>query len=73
MPNVEVSCAVTNCIFHEIENVCGAEKIKVDMNYSKKDNAEFAADFDARMIMEKAGHSTDTCCKTFKPKKESLL
>ena len=32
MPNVEVKCAVSNCIFHAKGNVCGAEKIEIDMD-----------------------------------------
>jgi len=71
MPNVQVSCAVSNCVFHEKGNVCGAEKIQIDMDYhSKNKNTEFASDFDFEEISEEASNSRDTCCKTFEPKDE---
>ncbi|WP_277584041.1 DUF1540 domain-containing protein [Psychrobacillus antarcticus] len=71
MPNVEVKCAVSNCIFHAKENVCGAEKIEIDMDYhANHNNTEFASEFDYRSISEEASHSADTCCKTFKSKRE---
>ncbi len=70
MPNVEVNCAVSNCIFHKKGNLCGAEKIQIDMDYhSKNKNTEFATDFDFKAISEEASDSTETCCKTFKSKK----
>ena len=69
MPNVEVKCAVSNCIFHAKGNVCGAEKIEIDMDYHANHNiTEFASEFDYRSISEEASHSADTCCKTFKSK-----
>lgn len=71
MPNVEVKCAVSNCIFHAKGNVCGAEKIEIDMDYhANHNNTEFASEFDYRSISEEASHSADTCCKTFKSKRE---
>ena len=72
MPNVEVNCTVSNCVFHEKSNICGAKEILVEMNYSpKKDTEEFASDFYLRPNTEQAAHSVDTCCKTFKPKFKS--
>lgn len=65
MPNVEVSCTVSNCIFHAKGNICGAEKIQVEMENPRINNTEFASDFDIRTVSEKAKHSSDTCCKTF--------
>lgn len=74
MPNVEVNCTVSNCVFHAKSDICGADKIKIDMDYySKNNNTEFASDFDTRIISKEAIHSVDTCCKTFKPKKEDVL
>lgn len=66
MPNVEVICTVSNCVFHDRDNLCGAAKIVVDMNEALKKDAEFGFDFDLRN--DKAKNSVDTCCKTFKPK-----
>ncbi|RKJ70972.1 DUF1540 domain-containing protein [Butyricicoccus sp. 1XD8-22] len=69
MPNVEVNCSVSNCVFHKKGNLCGAEKIQVDMDYHSSDaKTEFASDFDFKHIKEEANSSSDTCCKTFKPK-----
>lgn len=68
MPNVEVNCTVSNCIFHEKSNVCGAVAILVEMNGRPKGDTEFASDFDGWPNAEEAAHSVDTCCKTFKPK-----
>ena len=74
MPNVEVNCAVSNCVFHKKGNVCGADRIQVDMDYhSQNKNTEFASEFDFDSISEKASSSADTCCKTFKPKKGRVL
>lgn len=69
MPNVEVKCSVSNCNFHLKGNVCGAEKIEIDMDHhSNQRNTEFASEFDYSTISEEASRSADTCCKTFKPK-----
>ena len=70
MPNVEVKCTVSNCIFHAKGNVCGAEEIEIDMNHHANNRAEFASEFDYRSISEEASHSTETCCKTFKSKED---
>jgi hypothetical protein len=74
MPTLEVKCTVSNCFFHEKGNICGADKIEINMNNetSKKDRTEFASDFDFQTASEKAAHSTDTCCKTFVPKKDAI-
>lgn len=32
MPQVEVNCTVVNCIFHAKGDLCGAERIQVDMD-----------------------------------------
>lgn len=70
MPNVEVSCTISNCLFNKEGNLCGAEKILVDRteNARKKTNTEFAADFDEHLMAEKASTSSETCCQTFEPK-----
>ncbi|HWL24522.1 MAG TPA: DUF1540 domain-containing protein [Ureibacillus sp.] len=70
MPNVEVRCSVSNCVFHKEGNLCGAEKIEVDMDYhSNNRQTEFASDLDFDQIKEEANSSRDTCCKTFEAKK----
>ena len=71
MPNVEVKCTVSNCVFHEKSNICGAKEILVEMNHHPKKDSEFASDFDFRTNTEQPAHSGDTCCKTFKPKFKS--
>lgn len=70
MPKVEVNCTVSNCVFHAKGNLCGAEKIDIDMDYNANDRTEFASEFDFQTKSEKACDSADTSCKTFKPKKE---
>jgi hypothetical protein len=70
MPNVEVSCSISNCAFHAKGNICGAEKIKIDMDYESKYDTEFSQEFDFESKTEKANQSADTCCKTFKSKFE---
>lgn len=73
MPNVEVNCTVTNCVFHKKGNVCGAEKILIDMDYHSNDKStEFASEVDFREVQEEAKTSKETCCKTFKPKNEHV-
>jgi hypothetical protein len=72
MPNLEVKCTVSNCVFHDKRNLCGAEKIEINMDYQtmiKDRTEEFASDFDLKAISAKAATSTETCCNTFKPKK----
>ncbi|AWE08781.1 DUF1540 domain-containing protein [Lysinibacillus sp. 2017] len=71
MPTLEVKCTVSNCFFHAKGNVCGAEKIEINMNdqTNKNDLTEFASDF-FHEVKGKAAHSTDTCCKTFISKKD---
>lgn len=73
MPNVEVNCAVSNCVFHKKGNVCGASEIKIDMDNNAKSTTltEFASDFDAHITSEEVNNSSDTCCKTFKPKENN--
>lgn len=71
MPNVEVSCTIVNCEFHAKGNICGADKIQIDMDFhSKNQHAEFASEFDARMHFDEAKHSANTCCQTFQRKKD---
>ena len=70
MPTVEVNCTVSNCVFHAKGNICGAEKIQIDMDRfaNKKGDTEFSAEFDASKRKEEADRSSHTCCQTFKPK-----
>lgn len=68
MQNVEVSCSISNCTFHAEGNICGANKITIDMDYKSKYDTEFSQEFGFEEQKEKANLSADTCCKTFKPK-----
>jgi hypothetical protein len=68
MPNVEVSCSVANCDFHAEGNICGANKITIDMDFQSKYDTEFSQEIDFESRKEEASHSAETCCKTFKPK-----
>lgn len=71
MPNVQVSCTVSDCFFHKQGNLCGAEKIQIDVDqHSKNRKTEFATDFEFEQISEEAKTSRRTCCKTFEPKDE---
>jgi hypothetical protein len=70
MPNVEVKCSVSNCTFHAVGNVCGADKITIDMDYESKYDTEFSEEFGLANRQEEANKSADTCCKTFKQKLE---
>jgi hypothetical protein len=72
MPTLEVKCTVSDCFFHAIGDVCGAEKIQIDMTANKKDRTEFASDFDYQAVSKKAISSKDTCCKTFISKKDKF-
>ncbi|WP_338469415.1 DUF1540 domain-containing protein [Niallia sp. XMNu-256] len=69
MPNVEVKCSVSNCVFHAKGNVCGADKITIDMDYSSKYDTEFSNELGFERKTEEANESSETCCKTFKQKK----
>ena len=72
MPTVEVNCTVSNCVFHAKGNICGAEKIEIDMDYRSKNNnlTEFASDFNFHTVSEEASQSSETCCKTFVSKQQ---
>jgi hypothetical protein len=70
MPNVEVKCTVANCYFHDEGNVCGADKITIDMDHQSKFDTEFSSEFGYADRKEEAEESADTCCKTFKAKNE---
>ena len=67
---LEVKCTVSDCFFHAKGNVCGAEKIEInlDTQASKNGESEFGSEF--LFTPKKASFSTDTCCKTFKPKND---
>lgn len=69
MPNVQVNCTISNCLFYEKGNLCGAESILVDRTENGRggNNTEFASDFDDFSVTEKASTSSETCCQTFKP------
>ncbi|MGM0876560.1 MAG: DUF1540 domain-containing protein [Bacillota bacterium] len=68
MPNVEVNCSISNCTFHAEGNICGANKITIDMDYQSKYDTEFSQELGFENRKEDANQSADTCCKTFKPK-----
>lgn len=68
MPNVEVSCSISNCTFHAEGNICGANQITIDMDHQSKYDSEFSQEFGFANFKEEASHSADTCCKTFKQK-----
>lgn len=70
MPVLEVKCTVSDCFFHAKGNVCGAEKIEINMDKQniKNRESEFASEF--LFSPNKAADSADTCCQTFKPKNE---
>lgn len=68
MPNVEVGCSVSNCVFHAEGNLCGAKQIKIDMDYQSKYDSEFSDELGFENRSEEASHSKETCCKTFKAK-----
>lgn len=68
MPNVDVSCSVANCVFHDPGNICGADRITIDMDFMSKYGTEFSQELGFESRKEEANHSADTCCKTFKSK-----
>ncbi len=70
MPNVEVSCSISNCTFYGEGNVCRAEKIMVDLDRHSGYNSEFAEEFGYKDHIDEAAKSAQTCCRTFKPKEK---
>ncbi|MFD1737443.1 DUF1540 domain-containing protein [Bacillus salitolerans] len=71
MPNVEVSCSISNCSFYKEGNLCGAEKIMVDIDKHSTYEAEFSNEFGYEDHQDQVAESAQTCCRTFKPKKLS--
>ena len=53
MPNVEVNCSISNCTFHAEGNICGADKITIDMGNQSKYDTEFSQEFDALQVARK--------------------
>ena len=70
MPKVEVSCAISNCSFYGDGNVCTAEKIMVELDNHARYDTEMSAELGEKNHIDTAGHSAETCCKTFKPKRD---
>ncbi|RBW69178.1 DUF1540 domain-containing protein [Bacillus taeanensis] len=68
MPNVEVSCSISNCAYNVDARLCGAEKIMIDMDQHANFHTEFSGEL-GREHVDEARKSEETCCKTFKPKK----
>ncbi|MEH6907773.1 DUF1540 domain-containing protein [Neobacillus drentensis] len=69
MPKVEVSCAISNCSFYGQGNVCTAEKIMVELDNHARYDTEMSSELGEMNHVDQAGHSAETCCKTFKPKR----
>lgn len=68
MANVDVKCTVANCYFYKVGNICGADKITIDMDHQSKFDSEFSSELGDDERKEAATKSADTCCKTFKQK-----
>ncbi|QOR68666.1 DUF1540 domain-containing protein [Cytobacillus suaedae] len=68
MPNVEVSCSISNCTFYGEGNVCRAEKIMVDLDRHSSYDSEFGEELGYKDHIDEAAKSAQTCCRTFKPK-----
>lgn len=68
MPNVEVSCSISNCTFYGEGNICQAEKIMVDLDRHSSYDVEFGEELGYKDHIDKAAKSAQTCCRTFKPK-----
>ena len=69
----EVSCSVANCTYWKENNKCGADMIMIDIdaNANKKYDAEFAGEgFDSEHQYQ-ASSTANTCCHTFKPRKQA--
>ncbi|ALA51126.1 DUF1540 domain-containing protein [Shouchella clausii] len=69
-----VHCRVSNCTFWAEGNKCGAEEILVETDpyaadYDIEASSEWHADA-KEDVHEHAEQSAETCCQTFKPKKE---
>jgi hypothetical protein len=71
MPNVEVSCAISNCTFYGEGNVCTAKKIMVEIDQHARYDTEMSSELGEKNHTDEATTSAHTCCKTFKPKKSS--
>jgi hypothetical protein len=69
MPKVEVSCAISNCTFYGDGNVCTADKIMVELDRHASYDTEMSGELGEKNHQDKADHSAQTCCKTFKQKR----
>jgi hypothetical protein len=67
MPQVDVSCTVSNCHFWGQGNNCTAPSITVEIDRHANFTAEMASEL-GENHQDSAGTSKETCCRTFKPK-----
>ncbi|WP_128896034.1 DUF1540 domain-containing protein [Longirhabdus pacifica] len=71
MPSVK--CAVSNCVYHQVGNLCGADTIMIDIDEhaNASYDQEFAGENFSDNHKDTAKNESNTCCHTFKPKKTS--
>ena len=69
----EVRCSVADCAYYKEGNLCGAEKImiEIDKHAAKSYDAEFGEESFSSEHQDAAQTSAATCCQTFKPKSRS--
>jgi hypothetical protein len=69
----QVKCSVSNCHYWEQNNHCGADAIMIDIDNhaEKKLDVEFALEGFRTEHQDKASRSANTCCHTFKPRKQA--
>lgn len=67
----QVKCSVSNCEYWETENNCNANMIMIDIDQHQnaKYKAEFAGESFDSEHQDSAVRASNTCCHTFKPKK----
>ena len=69
----QVSCSVANCEYWETNNKCGADMIMIDIDEhaKKKYDAEFAGEGFDTEHQARATSNANTCCHTFKARKNA--
>ena len=66
----EVRCSVADCAFYKEGNLCGAERImiEIDKHAAASFDAEFGEESFGSEHKDTARTSAATCCQTYKPK-----
>lgn len=72
MGKQDISCIVNDCYYYGKGNKCQADHILVTTdNFTAQNSGSLNYESSKELTPQKAGASTDTACKTYKPRNSS--